>query len=112
MDGHRFDALTQALSSRLTRRDTVALGLNGAFALTLLSQRRPAWAAGRCRAEGEHCNDQRGCCDGAACIDRVCVALERCGAVTCGVGEVCCNESCGICIPPDGGCTQEICGLV
>ena len=35
---------------------------------------------------------------------------ERCGPKTCAVGEVCCNESCGICTPPDGACIQLFCG--
>merc|ERR1712192_248640 len=34
----------------------------------------------------------------------------ECGPNTCEIGEVCCNESCGICAPPDGACTQEFCG--
>lgn len=32
-----------------------------------------------------------------------------CGAVTCGVGDVCCNASCGICTAPGGSCTTEEC---
>ena len=32
-----------------------------------------------------------------------------CGPSICKQGEVCCNESCGICTPPDGVCTQQIC---
>jgi hypothetical protein len=34
---------------------------------------------------------------------------EECGDVTCGVGMVCCNASCGICTPPDGACIQIAC---
>jgi hypothetical protein len=34
---------------------------------------------------------------------------EPCGTVTCDRGEVCCNESCGICTPPNGACTQQFC---
>ena len=33
-----------------------------------------------------------------------------CGPVTCAEGEVCCNESCGICTPPGQACTQQLCG--
>ena len=33
----------------------------------------------------------------------------RCGDGRCGAGEVCCNASCGICTPPDGVCTQQVC---
>ncbi len=32
-----------------------------------------------------------------------------CGPVTCLPGDVCCNRSCGICTPPDGFCTQQVC---
>lgn len=33
----------------------------------------------------------------------------RCGDRQCGGGQVCCNESCGICTPPGGVCTQQLC---
>jgi len=32
-----------------------------------------------------------------------------CGAVSCPTGQICCNASCGICTPPDGVCTQQVC---
>jgi hypothetical protein len=32
-----------------------------------------------------------------------------CGNVTCAAGEVCCNESCGICTAPGAGCTKQLC---
>ena len=32
-----------------------------------------------------------------------------CGTTTCTRGDVCCNDSCGICTPPGGFCTQQIC---
>src|SRR5689334_8605709 len=35
---------------------------------------------------------------------------SACGPSTCASGEVCCNESCGICTPPGGFCTQMLCG--
>ncbi len=34
---------------------------------------------------------------------------EDCGPKTCAAGEVCCNESCGICTPPGGGCIELYC---
>ena len=34
---------------------------------------------------------------------------ERCGDRHCAVGDVCCNSSCGICVPPGYGCTQQAC---
>ena len=33
----------------------------------------------------------------------------RCGDRHCGRGEYCCNASCGICAPIDGGCIQIAC---
>ena len=35
---------------------------------------------------------------------------EPCGNVTCPAGQECCNESCGICVPPGGSCTEQFCG--
>jgi hypothetical protein len=32
-----------------------------------------------------------------------------CGPRTCPAGQVCCNESCGICTEPGGFCTQQFC---
>jgi hypothetical protein len=32
-----------------------------------------------------------------------------CGPTICPAGQVCCNASCGICAPPDGACTQQVC---
>jgi hypothetical protein len=37
-------------------------------------------------------------------------AGESCGPKTCAGGEVCCNQSCGICTPPGGACIQTFCG--
>ena len=34
---------------------------------------------------------------------------EPCGPVTCAAGLVCCNESCGICTEPGGGCIKIFC---
>lgn len=34
---------------------------------------------------------------------------EPCGPVTCDVGQVCCNSSCGICTPPGAGCVAIAC---
>jgi hypothetical protein len=35
---------------------------------------------------------------------------EPCGSSLCKAGEFCCNESCGICAPRGGVCTQIQCG--
>jgi hypothetical protein len=32
-----------------------------------------------------------------------------CGPVRCSEGMMCCNTSCGICVPPGGGCSAEVC---
>lgn len=41
----------------------------------------------------------------------VCVPIlgGPCGRITCPADQVCCNESCGICTPVDGVCTQQLC---
>jgi len=45
-----------------------------------------------------------------ACTERACLPIgEVCGPVVCGEGLVCCNSSCGICTPPGGFCTQQVC---
>jgi hypothetical protein len=33
----------------------------------------------------------------------------RCGSVVCDKGLECCNPSCGICVPPGGVCTMQVC---
>lgn len=35
--------------------------------------------------------------------------VQRCGRRTCPPNMVCCNASCGICTPPSGVCTQQVC---
>ena len=35
--------------------------------------------------------------------------IVACGGNTCASGEYCCNESCGICAPEGGVCTQQVC---
>ncbi|KAK0658088.1 hypothetical protein B0T16DRAFT_402983 [Cercophora newfieldiana] len=34
----------------------------------------------------------------------------KCGSNVCDAGDVCCNESCGICTPPGGACIALYCG--
>lgn len=56
-------------------------------------------------AEGyEPVSDPYGC-------DYTCrpIAGRPCGPSVCGPGEVCCNESCGICTPPGGSCIEIYC---
>ncbi len=36
-------------------------------------------------------------------------SIVACGKTTCASGEFCCNESCGICAPAGGACTQQAC---
>lgn len=35
-----------------------------------------------------------------------------CGDKFCAEGQVCCNASCGICTPPGGFCTMQVCGSI
>lgn len=39
-----------------------------------------------------------------------CLPATKCGPNVCGRGLVCCNESCGICTPPNGSCIMLFCG--
>ena len=38
-----------------------------------------------------------------------CEVGQVCGSAFCGAGEFCCNESCSICAPEGGVCTQQFC---
>jgi hypothetical protein len=54
------------------------------------------------------------CRPGEPCILAPCVLVcngpgERCGNHFCPQGQVCCNESCGICTEPFGFCTMQYC---
>jgi hypothetical protein len=62
-----------------------------------------------CRDPGERCHPRRGCCDGSVCVDGICREGVSCGTGFCTGGQVCCNDSCGICAFPGDTCPQEIC---
>ena len=51
-------------------------------------------------------------CSGGVVVERD-LALDGggplCGDGECDVGEVCCNDSCGICAAPGGVCSQSLC---
>lgn len=54
------------------------------------------------------------CAPGTRCLRRCRLECPQdvvsCGSNMCRNGDVCCNESCGICAPPGGSCTQQVCG--
>lgn len=68
-----------------------------------------------CRA-GQHCQEaaclvacppnQPHCCP-SFCVDDP--QPVKCGQNTCGAGQYCCNESCGICAPMGAACIQMMC---
>ncbi len=67
----------------------------------------------RC-GKGTHCEAVD-----VVCITTPCCAVAeckpdaggtRCGDSVCGAGAYCCNESCGICAPKGGACTEQFCG--
>ncbi len=70
-----------------------------------------------CSTETGDCDRPPGCGPNAICpavcwghcTTRARAAGVRCGTKVCPTGQVCCNPSCGICTPPDGFCTQQIC---
>jgi hypothetical protein len=47
-----------------------------------------------------------------ACTDSIRLdnAGERCGSNVCTGDTYCCNDSCGVCAPLGGVCTQQFCG--
>jgi hypothetical protein len=77
--------------------------------------------------QGSECHEDADCgpiycvtspCVQPICRGRLCVEPKskpsdgggpRCGDGHCGHGEICCNDSCGICSPPDGVCIQTVC---
>ena len=65
----------------------------------------------RCEPGARPFSDECGC----GCLRGTWSRLEpqpggvRCRENICGPGEYCCNESCGICAPIGGVCTQEFC---
>jgi hypothetical protein len=67
----------------------------------------------KCAAPPEGCRYEGGVysgpCSQLTCGTLVCDDAVPCGNNTCTGGEVCCNESCGICAPPDGACIQMQC---
>jgi hypothetical protein len=68
----------------------------------------------RCTTEDGACNRPPGCKPGDIC-PAVCYGVcaispsTPCGTATCSSAEFCCNESCSICAPLDGACTQQFC---
>eukprot|EP01084_Bolivina_argentea_P284307 487212_1 len=65
-----------------------------------------------CSANKPVCNPvTRGnnCCATAQCSRDTIPSGITCGGNTCDAGYVCCNASCGICTPPDGFCTMQVC---
>ena len=53
-----------------------------------------------------NCNPNRPCV--LVCFGR-CEKKEPCGDGFCPAGQVCCNDSCGICTEPGGYCTEQFC---
>ena len=67
-----------------------------------------AAAKGGCRWECPKCKPNRPCAAGP-CVYVCHPQSTVCGDNVCTKKEVCCNESCGICTPPDGFCTMQYC---
>ncbi len=118
MDGQRFDAVTRALAAGTSRRAVLrtALGGMGAGLLALVGVADAGAASKRNCAKA--CKQRfgpgraRGQCISACArgTDGGNGESRPCGSNVCGSGEYCCNESCGICAPIGGACTEQFCG--
>jgi hypothetical protein len=98
-----------------------ALGLLAAFACDPPASKPCASSADCsgatfCTVESGVCNPPPGCNPPDVVCPAVCYGTcepkpsgERCGPNVCQAGEFCCNESCGICAPRGGACTQQLC---
>ena len=72
-----------------------------------------------CTTEDGACGRPPGCgpndicpmvCYGKCATKGAAKGRVRCGKKLCLAGQICCNESCGICTAPDGFCTKQLCG--
>jgi hypothetical protein len=66
----------------------------------------------------DYCQDLSGLDPDCATVEVACppgeietVVDSSCGPSVCAANEYCCNESCGICSPLDGTCTQQQCDI-
>lgn len=74
---------------------------------------------GNCGETGRACNLLALCVEGYHFDETACRCLPgdgapaapgpRCGDAHCPAGTECCNESCGICVEPGGGCIELYC---
>jgi hypothetical protein len=68
-----------------------------------------AQAQGGCKVVCPKCHPNQ-LCSKMMCYLECAPGHTKCGDNVCGVGETCCNESCGTCVPDGEYCTQEYCG--
>lgn len=100
-----FDALVSALTERFRRlRDDGLVGRVDtiASARALLAAVHSAAIFETMAHGGPHHGHGRH-------VDALVEVLWTCGDAICPAGEVCCNASCGICVPPGYGCIQIAC---
>jgi hypothetical protein len=93
----RADVDCRTVSFMCTGCDCLALGR---------SEREPVCPGPGVQCLVDPCLNKKAVCSAGKCLI---AAATSCGAVTCPTGEVCCNASCGICTPPGGACTQQLC---
>ena len=102
MDHDRFDDLTKALASGVSRREAlrkIGGGLLGAALASLLPGRTQAAPGGgggpkpgRCGLPGQPCKFNRQCCPGSVCLDGSCTP-------SCPTGQTACS-----CLPSNATC--------
>ncbi|MDP9409024.1 MAG: hypothetical protein M3P70_00720 [Actinomycetota bacterium] len=121
MDDQGFDRLARSLAAGTSRRRVLAgmaaaalggLGLRHVGAQASDEPVSCGGIAGLPCPEGftcvddpsDNCNPATG---GADCLG---ICRPMCGEAVCGAEEYCCNESCSICAPIGGSCTEQFCG--
>jgi hypothetical protein len=107
---HQFDSLARNVARGFSRRQVLA-GL-GAAVIGAIGVSRSPVAAEDLLTDSVVISE--GPVDGGVVIpEEGPVDLnEPCGGTYCTEGHYCCNESCGICAPIGGVCSQQFCGEV
>lgn len=113
MDDRRFDAITRTLAATRPRR--VTLRVLAASALGFgLSRLGLAEVAAGCKHLGQHCDQDKDCCNGLNCKQKKCACKRgkvACGNTCCARGQQCVENGQGrpFCCAPENACGDGCC---